>query len=607
MKQSTREQHLQNIERIRQENPADVAEYMVAAGITQKDLIAPEKSGFGTQAAQGALLGGFDEGLAAVRSFSLDDPFPGIVPATREGMDRYNTEVARIRQGMADYEQENPGKAMAAQMAGALATSIPLALIPGGQAVGASRLATTGRLMGQGAVEGAAAGYLSDNEDRARGATQGGMMGALFPLGISALGAGKDVAAPALLNKAQENIAGNVLRKMATNPDAAVASMRANNTTLVPGSVPTTAQVARDPGLAAFDTTVRSVDPTNRMAERIIEQNQARTDMLTRMARDTDAVEAAKAQRDAVALPMLQEALDNATGLIDANALGIAMEAVKNKPGIRSQKTVRDSVNFYIKELEQIVGRNEAGDLNPISAEDLYGLRKEINLAMSGKLQGEEQNKRLAKAQLQEIVGIIDAQIESVAPGFREYLTTYKQRSQPVNQMETLQDIQLKSEVAGRNLVSGDGVLSAAKLTSQLKGPAGREKLARLSEAQRRRVNRILTDLQRAGAATSPGVKVPGSDTMKNLSVAALVGRTFGGGADSKLGDALANRLAFLNFGEDKIQELIVQAMLDPELAARLMTTASEETVDGFINAAQRKLPSLFAGTTGAVIGLQQQ
>ena len=47
--------------------------------------------------------------------------------------------------------------------------------------------------------------------------------------------------------------------------------------------------------------------------------------------------------------------------------------------------------------------------------------------------------------------------------------------------------------------------------------------------------------------------------------------------------------------------------MLDPELAARLMTTASEETVDSFVNAAQRKLPSLFAGTTGAVVGLQQE
>jgi hypothetical protein len=64
-----------------------------------------------------------------------------------------------------------------------------------------------------------------------------------------------------------------------------------------------------------------------------------------------------------------------------------------------------------------------------------------------------------------------------------------------------------------------------------------------------------------------------------------LIGRTFGGGPDSQLGDAPVNRFAFLNFGEDKIQELIVRAMLDTELAARPMTNTSAETVDGFIYA----------------------
>ena len=47
--------------------------------------------------------------------------------------------------------------------------------------------------------------------------------------------------------------------------------------------------------------------------------------------------------------------------------------------------------------------------------------------------------------------------------------------------------------------------------------------------------------------------------------------------------------------------------MLDPELAAMLMTTASEETVDSFVSAAQLNLLSLFAGITAAVAGLQQQ
>ena len=52
--------------------------------------------------------------------------------------------------------------------------------------------------------------------------------------------------------------------------------------------------------------------------------------------------------------------------------------------------------------------------------------------------------------------------------------------------MDTLQDIQRRSEVARPNLATGDGVLSAVKLSTQLKGPTRREKLARLSAARRR-------------------------------------------------------------------------------------------------------------------------
>jgi hypothetical protein len=216
---------------------------------------------------------------------------------------------------------------------------------------------------------------------------------------------------------------------------------------------------------------------------------------------------------------------------------------------------------------------------------------------------------RLARKQLQEMIDVIDDEIEAVAPGFQEYLSTFAQRSQPVNQMEILQDIQMRSEVATPNLITGDGVLSAAKLTSQLKGPAGREKLARLSAAQRRRINRILSDLQRSTAATAPGVKVPGSDTVKNISVATVLGKTFGGQADSPLAQALGARLApiFNAFGEAGVQRLLVEAMLDPELSARLMTEATDKTIETFGDAVMRRAPQIFYGTAGAMAGMQQE
>ena len=45
----------------------------------------------------------------------------------------------------------------------------------------------------------------------------------------------------------------------------------------------------------------------------------------------------------------------------------------------------------------------------------------------------------------------------------------------------------------------------------------------------------------------------------------------------TKTDGARANRLAFLNFGEDKIQALNVHAMLHPKPAAILMTAAVKE------------------------------
>jgi hypothetical protein len=74
----------------------------------------------------------------------------------------------------------------------------------------------------------------------------------------------------------------------------------------------------------------------------------------------------------------------------------------------------------------------------------------------------------------------------------------------------------------------------------------------------------------------------------------------------AKTDDARANLLAFLNIGKDKTQALNVHAMLHPKPAAILMMAAIKETVDSFVNAAQRKLPSCFTSTKSAVAGLRQ-
>jgi hypothetical protein len=602
MNRKERERHKVNLAKLRNQNASEeqIQQYLSNEGISLADItIDARKSGLGSQFMQGALLGGFDELSAAAETAVMGTPF------------RQN--VREIRQGMSDFESENPLSSLGAQGAGALTTTAALSFVPGAgpAAAGAnvSRLGLAARGMGLGATEGAIAGALTDNEDRARGAVQGAAFGAAIPAGVNVAGLGADVVSPAF-NRAQEQIVGSVLRNMSTNPERAIQNLRTNADVRVPGSLPTTAQAARDPGLAAFETPVRGIaDQSNLIAQRNIEQQQARTEMLARMARDPDTIKAAKDKRGAAALPLMDEAFDNASGLINTDDIVNQFEAIAQQEGVRTQKTVRQAVMSFVNDLKGLTTLEGEDALQDISARDLYGLRQEITTALQGRLSGESKDMRLARKQLQEMIDVIDDEIEAVAPGFQEYLSTFAQRSQPVNQMEILQDIQMRSEVATPNLITGDGVLSAAKLTSQLKGPAGREKLARLSAAQRRRINRILSDLQRSTAATAPGVKVPGSDTVKNISVATVLGKTFGGQADSPLAQALGARLApiFNAFGEAGVQRLLVEAMLDPELSARLMTEATDKTIETFGDAVMRRAPQIFYGTAGAMAGMQQE
>ena len=317
MKNETKDRHLRNLQRLRDQNaPAEVIEsYYETEKISPEDLrIRADESGFPTQFLQGAFMGGYDEAAGFARSLMSGNP--------------YADEVSAVNQGIQNYQSDNPGKAFTGQTLGALGTTAALSAIPGvgaptggaAAAANTARLATLARGMGLGAGEGAVAGALSENEDRTSGAIQGGMFGALIPAGANAIGVGKDVVKP-LLNSEQEKIVGNLLRSVATDPDRAVRNLQTNADVRVPGSVPTTAQAARDPGLAAFETPVRAVDTANRIGQRAIDQQQARTEMLSQMARDTDAVEFAKGKRDAAALPMLENAFDGAD-VISEDAYG---------------------------------------------------------------------------------------------------------------------------------------------------------------------------------------------------------------------------------------------------------------------------------------------
>jgi hypothetical protein len=147
------------------------------AAAWQADPVAEPGQSFGAglvrQAAQGLTLGGADEAEAFIRSLAGAD---------------YESELARIRKLNRQFEEENPGTALAANIAG----SLPTLAVPGGAVARGATLAARA-LQGAkvGAAYGGTAGFLSGE-----GGAENRLASAAIGTGI---GAGIGAAAPAAI------------------------------------------------------------------------------------------------------------------------------------------------------------------------------------------------------------------------------------------------------------------------------------------------------------------------------------------------------------------------------------------------------------------------
>ena len=531
------------------------------------------------------------------------------------GPESYEQERAAIRLGEQEYAEDYGGRKLAQEVLGSVPTSIAASmLVPGaGSAVAGSRLANLAKVAPVAAGEGAVAGYFGGDADpisveALQDTAIGGGAGLLFAGAGEMIGGLKDAASPALMNSAQERIVGQVLNRQATNPAQAAEALARGGEQFVPGSVPTTAQVARDPGLAAAETTVRGMDTSNRLGQRILDQQTARADELQRLAGSEDDLARLVDYRNAQTGGMRDTAFDEGGMITNPQDLIDSFNALANRPGIKGKKSVRTLIERFRDEVELLAKDPDNPEvLLPIDPRDMYAVRQEMSDMLYGKLGNDDKAvARLSRQQIGELQSIIDDEIEAVAPGFQDYLATYTARSKPVNRMETTQDLQRRAQGTAVNLQTGDLVLTAPKFRNALN--ARKKEIARLPLSNKKRINAITRDLDRSSAATAPGVKVPGSDSFKNLSMASAIGRIFGDGqADASIPKGLMSpfRALFALTGSDeKMTELLVQAMMDPELSARLMSRATEQNANTFVTAVKRRLPTVIYGTAAAQVGL---
>ena len=410
------------------------------------------------------------------------------------------------------------------------------------------------------------------------------------------------IAAPATVvqpftQAGREVIVGNVLRKLATEPDLA-ASRLAQAGPLVPGVRPTTAATAFDPGLASAETAIRALDQSGAFATRLSSNQQALLDAFRRISGKPGSVAAAETKRTEVTRPMREEAFAAVT--VDPVTFQSGVNLVVNKAidnVMASPVGVRMDVESAMKWATDRIAKAKT----PMQ---LYEIRKDLAGAAGGKYNQENPSLRLAGGQLKDVIKAVDDVIDASAPGFKAYMDKYSKMSGPIDQMRMLQKIESQVTTGQPNLMTGEPVLAAGSLRRQLANKAEELDL-KLSVPAQTRLDNIIDEINRGMAATAPGVRAPGSDTFKNMSMGNMIGRIFSESmATNTTLRTMTRPLDFLyKLPDEQIQQLLVEAMLDPKMAAMMMSKANMMKVDPLAKSLRQKAEQLGFGT--AVGGAQ--
>jgi hypothetical protein len=395
----------------------------------------------------------------------------------------------------------------------------------------------------------------------------------------------------------RETIVGSLLNRLATNPERAQQNL-SRAEPLVPGVQPTTAATAFDPGLAAAETAIRSLDQTGAFPSRLSANQQALLDSFRKLSGKPGSVAVAELKRTDVTRPLREQAFAGVT--VDPVTFQTGIKLVVNQAinnVMKSPVGVRQDVETAMKFATDRVARAQT----PM---ELYEIRKDLAAAAQGKYNQENPSLRLASGQLKQVIAAVDDVIDAAAPGFKAYMDKYSKMSGPIDQMRVLQEIERRITTGQPNLMTQQPVLAAGGLRREL-AKKTEELDLKLSVPAQTRLDNIVDEINRGMAATAPGVKPPGSDTFKNMSMGNLIGRVFSESmATNTTLRTMTRPLDFLyKLPDEQIQQLLVQAMLDPKMAAMMMAKANITKVEPLAKSLRDKAIQLGYGTA---IGAQQ-
>lgn len=377
------------------------------------------------------------------------------------------------------------------------------------------------------------------------------------------------------------------------------------NRQIVPGSMPTAGEAAAGAGSAEFSGLQRAVEGRQPSAffGRASEQEAARIAALRGVGKTPADITAAETARAATTGPMREKALEGANVVgVSTQKLIRQIRGVESQPGIRASDVVSKTLSDVKDKLKQFTNRDGF-----INSKDLYTIRKEIgNTISKNAKETANWDKRLASGLERDLQKNIDDAIEAAGgTGWKDYLSTYRDMSKPINQMQVGQQLE-KSLTTGLGTTERPAAFAQAlrEAPQTLKRATGSPRYSSLEEVlepqQMQGVTNVLDDLKRA--ALHEQLAKAGTEKARDLVGQISPALPQAGMFNPKYSvlRALSNRLA--GRVEGKSLDKLAEAMQDPQMMARLMQNASPAERTALVEALVGKR-SITGTAGGAGIG----
>jgi hypothetical protein len=484
-----------------------------------------------------------------------------------------------------------------AGMAGDIAGTIGMTLLPGGLLKGAGAVAGSPALSALGntllapntipsaLAVGGGMGFIQPAESMSERATNtgiGSLATAAVPVASRAWTAAKSAAEP-FYDAGQQQIMGRMLNRSAGNEAPAARAGLLGAAELVPGSLPTAGQASGNAGIAAVERAASAIDPTVTTAysQRMAQQNTARVDALRGMAGTGGEREFHAASRATAANQLYDDAYTAGVNIMRDPTTGQfrSKAAIAGTKGEITKLMQRPAVQEAMEDARKLAANEGVKLTDPAgSVKGLDYLKRALDDRI-GAASGNEQRV------LVDLKSRLLTTIDGLSPKYAEARKTFTEMSKPINQMDIAQHI------ADRSIRPLDDVLKpgqfAGLLNDQTAKTATGFKGATLdgvmSPEQMGLLGNIHTDLARAEFAKNAG-RGAGSDTvqkmaysniiegagiptwLQNMSLAQIGGNVASRGADAVYGRAnreMATRLA--------------QGLLNPSEAAQWMQIAAQQ------------------------------